>query len=91
MQKDNPSKSNIENAPTYGFTNLPQMTTSWGMPIDDDQNSLTVGPRGPQLLQDSQFIEKHAHFNRERIPERVVHAHGTGIHGYFEVTDDITE
>ena len=61
------------------------LTTSQGVPISDNQNSLTVGERGPVLLQDVQFIEKMAHFDRERIPERVVHAKGAGAHGYFQV------
>jgi len=62
-----------------------QLTTNQGVPITDNQNSLTVGERGPVLLQDVQFIEKMAHFDRERIPERVVHAKGAGAHGYFQV------
>jgi len=61
------------------------LTTNQGVPITDNQNSLTVGERGPVLLQDVQFIEKMAHFDRERIPERVVHAKGAGAHGYFKV------
>jgi catalase len=61
------------------------LTTNQGVPIADNQNSLTVGERGPVLLQDVQFIEKMAHFDRERIPERVVHAKGAGAHGYFQV------
>lgn len=52
------------------------LTTNQGVPITDNQNSLTVGERGPVPLQDVQFIEKMAHFDRERIPERVVHAKG---------------
>jgi catalase len=62
-----------------------RLTTNQAVPISDNQNSLTVGERGPVLLQDVQFIEKMAHFDRERIPERVVHAKGAGAHGYFEV------
>ena len=54
------------------------MTTNEGYPVNDDENSQTVGEGGPTLLQDFQFIEKMAHFDRERIPERVVHAKGTG-------------
>ena len=54
------------------------LTTNQAVPISDNQNSLTVGERGPVLLQDVQFIEKMAHFDRERIPERVVHAKGAG-------------
>jgi len=70
--------------------NRPQLTTSNGAPVDDNLNSLTAGPDGPILLQDFHLIDKLAHFDRERIPERVVHAKGAGAHGYFEVTDDIT-
>ena len=62
-----------------------QLSTNQGVPITDNQNSLTIGERGPVLLQDVQFIEKMAHFDRERIPERVVHAKGAGAHGYFQV------
>ena len=62
-----------------------QLTTNQGVPITDNQNSLTVGERGPVLLQDVQFVEKMAHFDRERIPERVVHAKGAAAHGYFQV------
>lgn len=61
------------------------LTTNQGEPVTDDQNSLTVGRRGPALLQDTVFLEKMAHFDRERIPERVVHAKGAGAHGYFKV------
>jgi len=61
------------------------MTTNQGHPIYDDENSQTVGERGPTLLQDFQFIEKIAHFDRERIPERVAHAKGAGAFGYFQV------
>ena len=67
------------------------LTTADGMPVGDNQNSLTVGPRGPVLLQDFHLLEKMAHFNRERIPERVVHAKGAGAFGTFTVTKDITE
>ncbi len=68
----------------------PQLTTSAGIPVGDNQNSLTAGPRGPLLVQDWQLFEKHAHFNRERIPERVVHAKGSGAYGVFKVAHDIT-
>jgi catalase len=61
------------------------LTTNQGVPVSDNQNSMTVSERGPVLLQDVQFIEKMAHFDRERIPERVVHAKGAGAHGYFQV------
>ncbi|RZI55977.1 MAG: catalase [Rubrivivax sp.] len=68
----------------------PVMTTSAGAPIADNQNSLTAGPRGPVLMQDYQLMEKLAHQNRERIPERVVHAKGWGAFGTLTVTQDIT-
>ncbi len=61
------------------------LTTNQGVPVSDNQNSLSVGERGPVLLQDVHLIEKLAHFDRERIPERVVHAKGAGAHGYFQV------
>lgn len=68
----------------------PQLTTASGIPVADNQNSITAGPRGPVLLQDFHLIEKLQHFNRERIPERVVHAKGSGAHGTFTVTHDIS-
>ncbi|AXX90254.1 catalase [Arcobacter suis CECT 7833] len=67
------------------------MTTTAGNPISDNQNSLTAGERGPVLLQDYQLIEKLAHQNRERIPERVVHAKGSGAFGVLEITEDISK
>lgn len=68
-----------------------QMTTTGGNPIDDNQNSKSAGPRGPLLLEDYQLIEKLAHQNRERIPERVVHAKGSGAFGKLTITHDITK
>ena len=62
----------------------PALTNRQGHPVHDNQNSRTVGPRGPLTLENYQFIEKITHFDRERIPERVVHARGAGAHGYFE-------
>ena len=67
-----------------------RLTTGFGMPVDNDLNSATAGPYGPVLMQDVHLTEKLAHFDRERIPERVVHAKGAGAHGVFEVTDDVT-
>ncbi|WP_336066396.1 catalase KatA [Nitratireductor rhodophyticola] len=67
------------------------MTTSAGAPVSDNQNSVTAGERGPVLLQDYQLIEKLAHQNRERIPERVVHAKGWGAHGVLKITGDISK
>src|SRR5229473_4624735 len=66
------------------------MTTSAGNPVADNQNSITAGPSGPLLMQDYQLLEKLAHQNRERIPERTVHAKGSGAYGTFTVTQDIT-
>ena len=66
------------------------LTTAFGIPVGDDLNSLTAGPRGPVLMQDMHLLEKLTHFDRERIPERVVHAKGAGAYGYFEVTADVT-
>ena len=71
-------------------TNKNNLTTSWGAPVGDNQNSMTAGSRGPTLIQDVHLLEKLAHFNRERVPERVVHAKGAGAHGYFEVTNDVS-
>ena len=68
-----------------------KLTTAFGIPVADDQNSLTAGERGPVLIQDVHLLEKLAHFDRERIPERVVHAKGAGAGGYFEVTADVTK
>ena len=70
---------------------MKKLTTSAGAPISDNQNSMTAGPRGPVLIQDYQLIEKLAHQNRERIPERTVHAKGWGAYGTLTVTHDITK
>jgi catalase len=66
------------------------LTTASGSPVADNQNSLTAGRRGPLLVQDWQLFERHAHFNRERLPERVVHAKGSGAYGTLIITHDIT-
>src|SRR5215469_488032 len=63
------------------------MTTDAGRPVGDNQNSLTLGPRGPVVFEDFLLFEKMAHFNRERIPERVVHAKGSGAYGTLTVTN----
>jgi catalase len=68
-----------------------KLTSASGKPYAENENSMTAGPRGPILLQDFILHEKMAHFNRERIPERVVHAKGTGAFGTFTVTHDITK
>jgi len=67
------------------------LTTSFGKPVEDDLNSITAGPKGPVLIQDAHLLDKLAHFDRERIPERVVHAKGAGAWGYFEVSADVTK
>jgi catalase len=67
----------------------PNLTTASGAPIGEQQ-AMTAGPRGPVLMQDVQLLEQMQHFNRERIPERVVHANGSGAHGTFTVTNDVT-
>ena len=68
----------------------PHLTTAAGTPVADNQNSLSAGPRGPLLLQDYQLRETMAHFNRERGPERVVHAKGAGAYGTFTVSADLS-
>ena len=70
---------------------MTKLTTANGAPVADNQNSRTAGVRGPVLLEDFHLLEKLQHFNRERIPERVVHAKGSGAYGVFEVTKDITQ
>ncbi|MBF4507716.1 catalase [Flavobacterium sp. JLP] len=67
------------------------MTTDQGVKINDDNNSLKAGERGPSLLEDFILREKITHFDHERIPERIVHARGSGAHGFFEVTNPIPE
>jgi catalase len=67
------------------------LTTTGGNPVADNQNSITAGPRGPLLMQDYQLLEKLAHQNRERIPERTVHAKGTAAYGTLTITHDITQ
>ena len=69
----------------------PTLTTAAGIPVVDNQNSITAGPRGPLLAQDWQLFEKHAHFNRERIPERVVHAKGSAAFGTLTIDKPLNE
>src|SRR3977135_4115504 len=68
-----------------------RLTTASGIPVADNQNSLTAGPRGPVLMQDFYLLEKLAHQNRERIPERGQHAKGSGAYGTLTVTKDISK
>lgn len=72
------------------MADTPKLTTTAGAPVPDNQNALSAGPRGPLLMQDYQLIEKLAHQNRERIPERVVHAKGWGAYGTLKITGDIS-
>jgi catalase len=69
----------------------PITTTDAGIPAASDEFSLTVGHGGPTVLHDAYVVQKIQHFNRERVPERVVHAKGSGAHGFFEVTEDVTQ
>ena len=68
-----------------------KLTTVTGAPVPNNQDSMTAGPRGPMMLQDVWFLEKLAHFDREVIPERRMHAKGSGAFGKFTVTHDITK
>jgi catalase len=68
-----------------------KLTTAGGHPVADNQHIQTAGERGPALLQNSHLIEKLAHFNREKVPERIVHAKGSGAYGTFTVTQDISQ
>ena len=72
------------------MSDKPKLTTAFGAPVPDNQNTMTAGPRGPALLQDVWFLEKMAHFDREVIPERRMHAKGSAAFGTFTVTHDIT-
>ncbi|MEG2144676.1 MAG: catalase, partial [Oscillospiraceae bacterium] len=67
-----------------------KLTNEVGAPIPDNENAITAGPRGPVVMQDVWLLEKMAHFNREVIPERRMHAKGWGAHGHFTVTGDIS-
>src|ERR1700735_5543086 len=71
--------------------NRPYTTTAAGIPATSDDHSVTAGRDGPILLQDHYVVQKMQHFNRERVPERVVHAKGGGAHGFFETTEDVSQ
>ena len=83
------SKSGVNHQKPNGKDDI--LTTAQGMKVADNQNWLTAGPRGPQLLEDQVAREKIFHFDHERIPERVVHARGYGVHGQFELTKAIPQ
>ncbi len=72
------------------MSDKPKLTTVAGAPVTDNQDAATAGPRGPMLLQDVWFLEKLAHFDREVIPERRMHAKGSGAFGELVITHDIT-
>ena len=74
---------------THQTVTLPEhsLTTNQGTPVSDNQNSLKSGARGPTLLEDFVLREKITHFDHERIPERIVHARGSGAHGYFQAAN----
>ena len=69
----------------------PTLTTNQGTPVSDNQNSLRANSVGPTLLEDFALREKITHFDHERIPERIVHARGTGVHGFFELTESLEQ
>src|ERR1700679_2267647 len=85
-QKNISVKSTPSRAETHQTASKPSdpLRTNQGIPIADNQNSLKAGTRGPTLLEDFVLREKITHFDHERIPERIVHARGTGAHGYFQ-------
>src|SRR5579875_317850 len=89
-------RSRVDDHTTSGETHQPRdgrpaLTTQQGVVVADDQNSLRIGERGPDALEDFHFREKIFHFDHERIPERVVHARGYGVHGYFENYEPLTD
>src|SRR5215831_13651529 len=85
-----PRLTRLSNAGRRIMDKRPTLTTAGGAPVGDNQNSMTAGPRGPVLMQDFHLLEKLAHQNRERIPERTVHAKGSGAYGTLTVNKDIT-
>src|SRR6201993_3951725 len=76
---------------TSDQSSRPITTNDSGIPAASDDYSLNVGPGGPTVLHDAYVVQKMQHFNRERVPERLVHAKGAGAHGFFEVTADVTQ
>jgi catalase len=89
-----PTPSTLGNAgETHQTASTPEtrLTTNHGVPISDNQNTLSAGPRGPHLLEDFVLREKIQHFDHERIPERIVHARGSAAHGVFELTESLAD
>src|SRR5690554_6639967 len=93
MAKDKGTKTNGQDGLEQHTTDSSgaYLTTSTGVRINHTDDSLKAGQRGPTLLEDFHFREKLTHFDHERIPERVVHARGSGAHGYFQVYEPMTE
>lgn len=92
MSSVNSTKSVRKKKASGGESSQPQqLTSATGIPLGENENSLTAGPHGPLLVQDWPLFEKHAHFNRERIPERVVHANGSAAFGTLTITQDISK
>ena len=92
MRKEKEGKKNDKDKDLYMFQEAAAdeyLTTNQGLRINDDQNSLKAGDRGPSLLEDFHLREKITHFDHERIPERVVHARGTAAHGIFQVYESL--
>src|SRR3954470_15159162 len=86
-----PANEKVESLDAYRESGADELLTSnQGTAINDNQNTLKAGQRGPSLLEDFIFREKITHFDHERIPERVVHARGTGAHGYFRVYESMS-
>ncbi len=90
-QKDAPRRGTGGEPQHQAGGSHPTMTTAQGIPVPDNQNSLRASPRGPGLLEDFILREKITHFDHERIPERIVHARGSGAHGYFELTRSLSK
>src|SRR5690554_4626296 len=95
MSKGNPMDKNKLGDPipsrNQNIGKHPELRTAAGAPVTDNQDTMTSGRRGPVSLQDTWFLEKMAHFDREVIPERRMHAKGSGAFGTFTVTHDITK
>src|SRR5690606_5998483 len=87
--KDNDKLKDLENNRKDGKDEF--LTTNQGVKINDNQNTLSAGERGPSLLEDFIFREKMTHFDHERIPERIVHPRGSGAHGYFQVYESMKD
>jgi len=91
MSKKSNSEGNAGELHQAGVEGGARLTTNHGVPVSDNQNSLKAGRLGPTLLEDFVLREKIFHFDHERIPERIVHARGSGAHGVFECTDPIPD